>query len=288
MRDPAPPPTVLPAVEILTIEGDIAEQAVDAIVNPANPTLRGGGGADGAIHRAAGPGLQEECRALGGCRTGEAKITGGHRLRARFVIHTVGPVWRGGEEGEDDLLATCYRSSLQLAGTRGLTSIAFPAISTGAYGFPPSRAAGIAVATIFETLPETPSVRQVVFVCHGPEAAGIYQRIITSILTSESLPRPAPGRGSKEEDLPDRETLDRVEAHLVTIERAYGIRIANFCDVVNRVTRATSDDREILAIATAISNYVALNLRSPEMEIPEAMLDEAIRHFAFPGERAHR
>jgi O-acetyl-ADP-ribose deacetylase (regulator of RNase III) len=261
------------------VEGDIAEQEVDAIVNPANPSLLGGGGADGAIHRAAGPGLREECRTLGGCRTGEAKITAGHRLPARFVIHTVGPIWRGGGEGEDHLLASCYRSSLQLAGEKALRSMAFPAISTGAYGFPMERAARIAVGTVLETLPDVPSVERVIFVCHGREPAGIYREIIAELLPPE--PRPiregysSEAAGTRE----DRVVMDRIEAHLLTIESAYGIRISNFTEVMDRIARATQDDRKILAVATAISSYIAQNLRGQEMEIPATFLDEAIRRF---------
>jgi O-acetyl-ADP-ribose deacetylase (regulator of RNase III) len=255
---------------LVVTEGDITYQRVDAIVNPANPSLLGGGGADGAIHRAAGPGLMDECRTLGGCRTGEAKITGGYRLPARFVIHTVGPVWHGGSEGEDSLLAGCYRSCLALAQERGLSSIAFPAISTGAYRFPIERAARIAVGTVLETLPGTPSIGRVIFVCHGKETASIYGRVL-----SELLPQ-----GGGENTSPDRKALDRVEAHLLTIESAYGIRISNFTAVMDRITWATGDEREILAIATAISSFVAMNLRSPEMEIPGKVLDQAIGRFA--------
>ena len=284
--------------DLLVVEGDITEQEVDAIVNPANPTLLGGGGADGAIHRAAGPGLREEydlsrsdressngaqrrceCRALGGCAPGEAKITGGYHLPARFVIHTVGPIWQGGGEGEDDLLAECYRSSLRLAGERGLASIAFPAISTGAYGFPLERAARIGVGTVLGTLPEVPSVRLVVFVCHGREAAAIYRRVLSGLDRRE----PPPGG---REPFPDEQgaagttTADRVGAHLITIESAYGTRIRNFAEVVDRIAVATSDDREILAIATAISTFVAVSPPSPEVEIPGDLLDEVIRRFA--------
>ncbi len=258
---------------LVVVEGDITDQRVDAIVNPANPSLLGGGGADGAIHRAAGPGLREECRALGGCRTGEAKITGGHRLPARFVIHTVGPVWHGGSEGEDGLLEGCYRSCLALAQERGLSSIAFPAISTGAYGFPFERAAGIAVAAVLEALPDMPSIVQVIFVCHGREAAAIYRRVI-----SELLPQ-GPGEGAS----PDRKAFDRIEAHLLTIESAYGIRISNFTWVMDRIAESTGDEREILAIATAISSFVAMNLCPPEMEIPGKFLDQAIGRFTRTG-----
>ena len=152
------------------VEGDITLLSLDAIVNAANKTLLGGGGVDGAIHRAAGPDLREACAKLGGCDTGEAKITPGFRLPARHVIHTVGPVWGGGERGEDQLLASCYRNSLTLAHQHGLTSIAFPAISTGAYGFPPQRAAMIAVKTVLGTLGESQAIEHIVFCCFGADS----------------------------------------------------------------------------------------------------------------------
>jgi O-acetyl-ADP-ribose deacetylase len=160
------------------IEGDITKQHVDAIVNAANTTLLGGGGVDGAIHRAAGPELLEECRSLGGCPTGQAKITSGYKLPAKWVIHTVGPVWQDGKHGEDELLAGCYRSSLALAEQHGARSIAFPSISTGAYGFPVDRAARIAVAETRKFL-ERSSIEKVLLVCFGKAAFEIHAQAMT-------------------------------------------------------------------------------------------------------------
>ena len=159
------------AASLEIVIADITALDLDAIVNAANSSLLGGGGVDGAIHRAAGPDLVAECRTLGGCTTGAAKITRGYRLPARHVIHTVGPVWRGGGHGEDDLLASCYRASLALAGDHRLTSIAFPAISTGIYRFPADRAAGIAVATVTAALAGTPGLQRVMFCCFDGTAA---------------------------------------------------------------------------------------------------------------------
>jgi O-acetyl-ADP-ribose deacetylase (regulator of RNase III) len=164
---------------IQVVEGDITKQAVDAIVNAANTTLLGGGGVDGAIHRAAGPELLEECRTLGGCATGQAKITKGYRLPAKWVIHTVGPVWRDGRHDADELLASCYRSCFALAVKHGIHTISFPSISTGAYGFPMERAAQIAVWEAKRFLGGNATVERVVLVCFGKSAFETHARAVS-------------------------------------------------------------------------------------------------------------
>lgn len=162
--------------KIEVIKADITTLTVDAIVNAANTSLLGGGGVDGAIHRAAGPELVSECRLLGGCKTGQAKITKGYRLPAKFVVHTVGPVWRGGEHGESELLASCYRACFTIARERNLRSLAFPAISCGIYGYPIEKAVKIAVAETVAELISSDDVQKVVFACFGDEIYNAYQR----------------------------------------------------------------------------------------------------------------
>ena len=163
---------------IEVVEGNITKLHVDAIVNAANTSLLGGGGVDGAIHRAAGPKLVEECRMLHGCKTGQAKLTGGHNLPARWVIHTVGPVWQGGDRGEDELLASAWRNSLNIAADKEMDTVAFPSISTGAYRFPLDRAARIAVREVKDFLARNPHPRKVIVCAFGPEA---YREYLTAV-----------------------------------------------------------------------------------------------------------
>jgi O-acetyl-ADP-ribose deacetylase (regulator of RNase III) len=173
---------VIGSSKLELVEGDITKQETQAIVNAANSSLLGGGGVDGAIHRAAGPELLEECRQLGGCATGQAKITHGYRLSAKWVIHTVGPVWRGGGHGEDDLLANCYRNCFALVEQHAIKTIAFPSISTGAYGFPMERAARIAAAETKRFLERNKPVEKVVLVCFGKSAFEIHSQVVKDLL----------------------------------------------------------------------------------------------------------
>ncbi|MGB9601729.1 MAG: O-acetyl-ADP-ribose deacetylase [Verrucomicrobiia bacterium] len=167
--------------KIQIIEGDITKQNVDAIVNAANTTLLGGGGVDGAIHRAAGPELLEECRKLGGCPTGQAKITRGYKLPAKYVIHTVGPVYRDGKHNEAELLASCYKNSLKLAVEHNVKTIAFPAISTGAYGYPIEEATRIAMKETKSFLEKDDSIQKVIFVCFGKAAYEVYKKVFEEV-----------------------------------------------------------------------------------------------------------
>ncbi len=262
----------VPVDRVTVVEGDITELQVDAIVNAANESLLGGGGVDGAIHQAAGPGLLDACRRLGGCRTGDAKITAGFNLSARFVIHTVGPVWHGGDRGEDALLASCYIRSLELAEEYGIRTIAFPAISTGAYGFPLPRAVAIAVRTVLDHLSRSDRIRQVTFVAHGRRAFLLYRDAIDE-LAGESAPGgvygdTCPGSVTRRAD----DLSGYVRAQVETIEEVYGIRFAGKEKLVHTITSGCGSSADADIATAALNSWVALTGVSGNVEVPPGVL----------------
>lgn len=257
---------------VIVAEGDITLQRVDAIVNAANESLLGGGGVDGAIHRAAGPGLLKECRRLGGCQTGEAKITAGYNLPARFVIHTVGPRWRGGDYGEDALLASCYTSSLRLAEEHGVRTIAFPAISTGAFGFPLPRAAAIAVRTVFDHLSRSDAISQVTFVCHGERAFLLFKDAVDELAGEYTRTAGHGGNCTGLQGDVQEAVREQVRAQVQVIEIVYGIRFVEGERLAGEIASKCSD-RECADIATsALNSWVALSGASGDVEVPPEVL----------------
>lgn len=251
---------------VLVVEGDITTQRVDAIVNAANPSLLGGGGVDGAIHRAAGPGLLAECRRLGGCNTGEAKITRGYRLPSRFVIHTVGPVWKGGDSGEDELLASCYQNSLALAELSNLRTIAFPAISTGAYGFPIERAARIAVRTVIEYITYHTTIEKIILVCHGNAAYILYQDIVSEEISGNTL----------------YEMAQVLFSHISMIEASHGIRIKNRDAIVHTLAPVTKSDIKALSAGISLNNWVAAGGVHGTVTVPESVIQKILDFLESP------
>jgi len=266
MTDPVPD-------GISIVNGDITEQHVDAIVNAANPSLAGGGGVDGAIHRAAGPELDVECGMLGGCATGDAVMTKGYRLPARYIIHTVGPVWKGGDQGEDELLASCYWKALEHADSHGLSTIAFPAISTGAYGFPLERATRVAVATVAGYLRETRSRLRVTFVCHSDEACHVYDSVFHDPAIFKSAIRVDLAR-NRTETVPDTpgDIREQVAGQLGVIEAVYGIRITNRDRVIGEIARGVKSREAASRATAALNSWIALRGIAGRTEIPEDVL----------------
>lgn len=261
---------------ISIIKGDITEQQVDAIVNAANPALSGGGGVDGAIHRTAGPELDAECRMLGGCDTGDAVMTRGYRLPARYVIHTVGPVWRGGGYGEDALLASCYRKVLEHASSHAITTIAFPAISTGAYGFPLARAARIAVKTVADGLCGAGSGISVTFVCHSDEACRIYEDTLKDL--GEGNTRGCLAQRAKmDRKIPDTfgDIREQVAGQLGVIEAVYGVRIVNREFVIGEIVKKARTRDAVSLVTAALNGWIAVQNATGRIEIPEEVLRRA-------------
>jgi len=269
---------------ISVVEGDITQQRVDAIVNAANPSLSGGGGVDGAIHRAAGPELDVECRMLGGCSTGDAVMTKGYRLPARFVIHTVGPVWKDGEHGEDELLASCYRKALEHAESHGLMTIAFPAISSGAYGFPVARATRIAVRTVMEYLRNSPGHLSVIFVCHSDEACRVYRETLQELPAGDAGGQDHGGPKAQESGRKTAGTpgdiREQVAGQLQLIETVYRVRITNRDSLIETIVRNAGDRRHASLVTAAINGWVAVNGITGRVEVPLEVITRILRETA--------